>query len=171
MNILLYYNHFVEVEWIFANLVEKIGDAYFSNFTVLPVNPGMWAGQLMRDLCRNFTILKSSHFCPCHQITSSYSITIDLISIHNVIPCSTSHFSLMQHPKKKKYRNLPTKSKSWLKAVSHPNDVGKCKILNIPCAGGADCSTVQMKSHIRLNSISLDVTILPFFVWNSEQVQ
>lgn len=103
-------------------------------------------------------------------------ITIDVMSIHDVIPCSPGHFSWTQHhktkkEKKRKYRNIPSKSNSWLKSVSHPNDVGKCKLFHVPCAGGADCSTMQMKSHIRLNSISLDVTILPFFIWNSEWVQ
>lgn len=146
-------------------------------FTISHVNHALWAGQLKKDFCKNITIWTSSHFYPHHQMTSMYSyITIDVMSIHDVIPCSPGHFSWTQHhktkkEKKRKYRNIPSKSNSWLKSASHPNDVGECKLFHVPCAGGADCSTMQMKSHIRLNSISLDVTILPFFIWNSEWVQ
>lgn len=63
-----------------------------------------------------------------------------------------------------------TKIYSRLRAVTHSNDVVKCKTLIIPCAGGTDRRTMQMKSHIRLNSIFLDVTILPFLCRNSECV-
>lgn len=60
------------------------------------------------------------------------------------------------------------KPNSWLKAVRQPNVVVKCKTFNVPSAVGAQSITVQMKSHIRLNSLSLDSTILPVLIRTSK---
>lgn len=128
-------------------------------------NPDVWAG---RTIEVGF-VQKRQRF-QHHHITSNLCRSfpfIALLSIHTF--CSIPDKQKKRNEETRQHSNK-TKIYSRLKAVTHSNDVVKCKTLIIPCAGGTDRRTMQMKSHIRLNSIFLDVTILPFLCRNSECV-